>query len=201
MTSAFEPVLNEMMAEIQKQRDELMRLQREMPEISGSARSKRRQVSATVDARGEVVELQFHGTGYRSLAPAELANIIVETIREARAEAQQHLWEVVGHSFPDGMGFAELADGTYDWTDPLSLPKPLLDLLHSPPTPWGSVDAFEETLGSLLFDDTDPEGGPTGEAGTEPGEGVAERPDSAADGDADPGPATEAGKHHRPRDE
>lgn len=133
MTSGFESSLNDMLAEIQKQREELMRFQRGVPEISGSARSKRRQVSAVVDARGDLVELKFHGSAFRSLASAELANIIVETIRDARAEAHRQLWDVVGESFPGGTGFAELVSGDYDWTESMSLPKPLLDLLQAPP--------------------------------------------------------------------
>src|SRR5947207_6872711 len=135
MTSAFESMLNDMLAEIQKQREELMRFQRGVPDISGSARSKRRQVSATVDARGDLVELKFHGTGYRSLAPVELASIIVETIRDARAEAHRQLWDVVGETFPGGTGFADLISGDFDWTESLSVPKPLLDLLQAPPRP------------------------------------------------------------------
>lgn len=132
MTSAFESMINDMMAEIQKQRESLVRLQQGAPEINGSARSKRRQVSATVDARGELIELKFHGTGYRSLAPAELATIIVDTVREAREEAHRQLWDVVGENFPNGTQFADLINGDYDWTESLSLPAPLLELLRTP---------------------------------------------------------------------
>lgn len=131
MNAAFESMLNDMLAEIQKQRESLIRLQQGAPEISGSARSKRRQVSAVVDARGDLVELKFHGMGYRSLAPAELATIIVDTVCEARAEAQRQLWDIVGENFPDETQFAEIVNADYDWTESLSLPKPLLDLIHA----------------------------------------------------------------------
>ncbi len=132
MTSPFESMINEMLAEIQKQRENLARLQQGAPEISGSARSKRRQVSATVDAKGELIELTFHGTGYRSLAPAELATIIVDTVRDAREEAHRQLWDIVGDNFPNGTQFVDVINGDYDWTDSLSLPAPLLELLRSP---------------------------------------------------------------------
>jgi hypothetical protein len=175
MTSAFEPILNEVMAEIQKQREELMRLHREMPEISGSARSKRRQVSVTVDARGDVVELTFHGTGYRSLAPNELSAVIVDTIREAKANASRQLWDAVGDIFPDAADLADLMSGDVDWTDALSPPKPLLDLLK-PPAP--AARAPEDVPGPVPVADSgrdngepardDTGGTDDGERGTRP---------------------------------
>jgi hypothetical protein len=136
MTSPFEPFINDMLADIQKQRDEMIRLHREIPEISGTARSKRRQVSATVDARGEIVELKFHGTGYRSLAPAELAEIIVQTIRDARTEAHTKMRELIGETMPGGLDIADLLEGgELGWPDLLDPPKQLLDLLPPPPGP------------------------------------------------------------------
>jgi DNA-binding protein YbaB len=202
MTSAFESIISQVMADLEKQREELTRLQREMPEINGSAKSKRRQVSATVDARGDVVNLKFHGTGYRSLAPAELANVIIETIRDARAEAQKQLWDVVGDAFPEGMEFADLTTGNYDWSDTLALPKPLLDMLEAAPATRGVE--FEEFLGNLFAGRTDPSAGyPSGEEGAGPGDGTGGRPPvndrTAAEG-ADPGEQTTGGKPRR-RDE
>jgi hypothetical protein len=165
-------MLNDMLAEIQKQREELIRLQRGVPDISGSARSKRRQVSATVDASGALVDLKFHGVAYRSLAPTELANIIVETIRNARTEAQRQLWDVVGESFPGGTGIADLISGDYDWTESLSLPKPLLDLLQAGPRsrrppagpPPGTGAAQNGATSGA--DDTTPENHDNGKSGT-----------------------------------
>ena len=87
MTSAFESAINDVLADIEKHRQGMAHMQESMREINGTARSKRRQVSAIVDSRGELLELKFHGTGYRNLAPAELADIIVSTVREACASA------------------------------------------------------------------------------------------------------------------
>jgi DNA-binding protein YbaB len=137
MTSGFESTLNEVMADIEKQRNALVTLQQGLNEVTGEARSARRQVSVTVDARGEIVELKFHGQGYRNLPPAELANIIVATIRDARAAAQASLWESIGDTIPGAAKMADLGAEDFDWSaslgEAMTLPQPLMDLLKAPP--------------------------------------------------------------------
>jgi hypothetical protein len=153
MTSGFESAINEAMAELEKQRGELVRLSQGFNEITGEARSKRRQVSATVDARGDVVGLTFHGTGYRNLPPAELASVIVDTIRTARAAAQDRLWEELGDVMPEGAEWAEGMSET-DWSksigESLALPQSLMDLLPGP-----QKDLFGQVFGRPSEDDTD----------------------------------------------
>src|SRR4051812_12549200 len=146
MAHGFESILNEAMAELEKQRASLTRLHAGMEEVTGSARSKRRQVSVSVDARGDITELKFHGTAYRSLSPAELADIIVETIREAKQSAQSTLAESLRDVLPADAEVAEIVSGRYDWGtafgDALTLPQPLVDLISG--------------LGSPLFDEPAP---------------------------------------------
>ena len=133
MGPGFESILNEAMAELDKQRTNLNRLHGSMEEVTGSARSKRRQISVTVDARGDITEFKFHGTGYRNLSPAELADLIVQTIRQAREAAQGTLAESLHDSLPAGVSSADLAAGRVDWasafSDALTLPQPLMDLI------------------------------------------------------------------------
>ncbi len=129
MGPGFESVLNEAMAELARQREGLTRLHHGMEETTGSAYSSRRQVSVTVDGRGEITELTFHGRAYRSLPPAELANMIVDTIRRARESARATMLESVHETLPKGAD----AGGRYDWTaaldDAITLPQSLVDLL------------------------------------------------------------------------
>jgi DNA-binding protein YbaB len=136
MTSAFESAIGDAMAELEKQRDSLAHLTEELGQISATARSKRRQVSVTVDGRGEITELIFHGQGYKSLPPADLARVIVETIQDAKRAAHEQLWESCGDAMPEGLEFAKAAAGVEQWTDALAqmrLPQPLMDLLSAPP--------------------------------------------------------------------
>ncbi len=137
MTSGFESAFERVLADIEKKREDLERIQRSLNESTGSARSARRQVSATVDARGEITALKFHGQGYRSLPPAELADIIVSTIREARVAARTQMWESVQDLAPNGAQISELINGDHEWSaqvgEVFSLPQPLMDLLKAPP--------------------------------------------------------------------
>src|SRR3954464_11285812 len=111
MMPGFQSILNDAMAELDRHRESASRLHEGMEEVTGSARSKRRQVSVSVDARGDITELKFHGTAYRSLSPAELADIIVETIREAKQSAQATLAESLRDVLPADAEVAEIVSG------------------------------------------------------------------------------------------
>lgn len=50
---------------------------------------KNKLLSVTVGGRGEIRDLTFRGDGYRELAPAELADLLVKTIERARVEARR----------------------------------------------------------------------------------------------------------------
>jgi DNA-binding protein YbaB len=165
MTSAFESAIGDAMAELEKQRDSLAHLTEELGQISATARSKRRQVSVTVDARGEITELIFHGQGYKNLPPADLARLIVETIQDAKQAAQEQVWDSFGDSMPEGLEFAKATAGVEQWTDALAamrLPQPLMDLLSAPPEFGDLAQHVELTEVLNLLGVADPNGGGTG---------------------------------------
>jgi DNA-binding protein YbaB len=133
MTSAFDSVFSEVMAELEKQRESLAELHKGLNEVNATVRSKRRQVSATVDGRGEIVELKFHGETFRTMPAPDLAKLIVDTIRQAKEEARSQSWESIGEALPDGAEIADVVSGDYDWSNALNeamtLPEPLMDFL------------------------------------------------------------------------
>jgi hypothetical protein len=136
MTSGFESVFNEVLADIEKQKQALVRLQEQTTEITGAARSPRRQVSAKVDARGDLVELAFHGQAWRSLPPTELASLIVDTVRSAKEDAHAQLWESMDGFMPGSSEITKIAQGEIDWADVFTekaLPGPLMEILNSMP--------------------------------------------------------------------
>ncbi|WP_253874417.1 YbaB/EbfC family nucleoid-associated protein [Actinomadura rupiterrae] len=67
----------------------------ELRERTASATSANRLVTATVDARGGLVGLTFNTTRYRTMAPAELAAAVSETV----VEAQRTMAEQVSEAF------------------------------------------------------------------------------------------------------
>jgi hypothetical protein len=55
----------------------------------------------------------FHGTRYRSIAPAELAHVLVETFREGRAQSMAKLNSFMGSSMLPNVDFTQQHDGAW----------------------------------------------------------------------------------------
>jgi DNA-binding protein YbaB len=149
VTSAFDEVMAEMMARLDKKREEVAQLYESQDEVTGTARSPRRQVSATVDARGEVVEVKFHGQSYKTMDPADLGKLIVTTIRDAREEARAQFYAVMAETDPEGAEFAQAASSV-DWAEHLQrtmqLPPQLLSLLETPAENLLDSEEFSELM-------------------------------------------------------
>jgi DNA-binding protein YbaB len=75
-----------------------------MSSITGSAVSKDRAVTATVDSQGRLVDLKLAGERYRRLPPAELAASIVATVRQAQDDALRATTTTLSELMPDGLG-------------------------------------------------------------------------------------------------
>ncbi|OHV30840.1 hypothetical protein CC117_27370 [Parafrankia colletiae] len=70
--------------------DELAaRILRESEQITQQTSDKNKILTVIVGGRGELREIRFRGDAYRELAPAELADVLVKTIEQARRTAQQ----------------------------------------------------------------------------------------------------------------
>lgn len=104
--------MSEMLARLTETRraaDEATRL---VGTISHTQMSKRRLFSVTVGGSGDLQELTFNGESYRSLAPAELATMIVETIKEARNAYLDKASAEFSRVFPEGGEQFELLSGS-----------------------------------------------------------------------------------------
>src|SRR5215211_7492675 len=95
-SSAFDEEMRKVEAEYEEARRSVIKSQKELDSTVGAAKSKSRVVSAKVDARGELTELKLHTQAWRSMAPVELCKVILTTINEAHAAAQQQLWKSMG---------------------------------------------------------------------------------------------------------
>lgn len=138
MASGFEAAINQMLAELTQQRENMTRFQDGYASVTGTAVAPKRQLSVTVNAQGEITELKFLNQSYRSMAGAELASVIMTTIKEAQRDARSRLAEQVGGVGVPGADLPDLVDGQIDWntalSDALSVPQSFLDLLQRPPT-------------------------------------------------------------------
>jgi DNA-binding protein YbaB len=76
-----------------------------------SETSKDHLVTATIGAGGALVDLKFNTTAYRSMAPAELASVVRETVERARGRMQRELLEAVQPLMPGRVRMRDVAEG------------------------------------------------------------------------------------------
>jgi DNA-binding protein YbaB len=148
MAEQFESALKEIMAEYEQARKDITQLQRAVESAAGSARSKNRMISATVDGRGEVTEVKFHGQNWRSMAPGELGKLVVQTITAAREAAQKQMWSSISTLVPAGLDLSAAVAGRLDWSamtpEAVELPQVIQDFLAAqPPAQLGGADQDE----------------------------------------------------------
>jgi len=115
MSMPFEDAIQELMAEFESARTSLAKAQESIQAASGTARSKSRMLSATVDGRGEVTALKFHNQSWRSMAPGELSKVILQTIKDARQVAQQEMLASASKHMPAGLDLSEAISGQANW--------------------------------------------------------------------------------------
>jgi DNA-binding protein YbaB len=104
--------LNEAIADLRAEQGRIQAATEHMSSITGSAVSKDRMVTATVDSQGRLVDLKLAGTRYRKLPPAELTAHIVATVREAQDDAARAAASALSGLLPDGLGLP--VDGDFD---------------------------------------------------------------------------------------
>ena len=104
--------LNEAIAGLRAEQSRIQAATEHMSSITGSAVSKDRMVTATVDSQGRLVDLKLAGTRYRRLSPVELTAHIVATVREAQDDAARAAASALSGLLPDGLGMP--VDGDFD---------------------------------------------------------------------------------------
>ncbi|MEU4767889.1 YbaB/EbfC family nucleoid-associated protein [Actinosynnema sp. NPDC023794] len=113
MTTDHRAQVDELLADYRRSRDQLASVQRDLARISGSATSPDGSVTAAVDAKGTLTDLELRDDAYR-LRPAQLAQLIVTTAREAVAKATEDAYRTLTPVLPAGTDPEALLRGTAD---------------------------------------------------------------------------------------
>jgi len=103
--------MDAVLADLRAQREKIREFDAAMAVRKTVVTSKNRMVSATVDSKGKLVELSFKGNRYRSMAPAELASLIVETVGTAQENALKETLTAAAELIPHARKFAGLEGG------------------------------------------------------------------------------------------
>ncbi|MEN8651635.1 YbaB/EbfC family nucleoid-associated protein [Streptomyces sp. 21So2-11] len=94
MSNPMEEHLAEALAEFEETRAKLSEAGAAAARISATVMSKDRSVEATVGAQGQLTNLRFPSTQYRTMPPAQLASVLMATIGAARTQATEQLMDV-----------------------------------------------------------------------------------------------------------
>jgi hypothetical protein len=115
MTSPLDRELERIAADYDRYRAGAIEAQRRLREVSASATSPQGLVTIQVDAQGEVRAIVFNSKDYRTMAPAELAHVLVDTIGRARKSVVQQLVEVLPMTSFGGVSVPDMLGGQVDW--------------------------------------------------------------------------------------
>jgi DNA-binding protein YbaB len=114
MTTPYDQGIEDMLALYQKQRAEATETRRRINETTGTATAPRQSVKVTVSAQGEVTAIEFPTGAYRRMAPKELAETLMATLTEARADAMTRVAELTDLRLPPGVRVGDLLEGRAD---------------------------------------------------------------------------------------
>jgi len=143
MTSPYDEEIERLLAQYRQQREEAAATRQRINETTGTATAPRQTVKVTVGAQGDVTAIEFPTGAYRRLAPKELADILLATIQQARADAMERVGDLMTVQLPEGVTMQGLIKGEVD---------PLRLLPQAP----GMPDSVREYI-----DNGRPEGGST----------------------------------------
>ena len=115
MTNPLAAQFEEMLAEYQKARTSMEEVQERMRSASATVKSDNKMISVSVDAQGEITDLVFHTKAYRTMAPAELAKVLLAAIAKARAAVMEQLRDATAPFLPAGTSFDDIRQGKFDY--------------------------------------------------------------------------------------
>lgn len=114
MSTPLQNQVEQALAELREARDAMARTQRDLATAQHSASSKGRALTVHVDGHGEVIDIVFHSAAYRTMAPAELATLLVDAIGQARQEASRAAVAALSPLLPGGFPLEEMISGEPD---------------------------------------------------------------------------------------
>ena len=115
MDTPFDAQIDQLLAEYQKRREDMVDVQRKVGEVSVTVTAPRRVVEITVNGQGAVTGFLFPSAAYKRLAAADLSAIVMKTLAEARNKAMNSVGELLAPLMPAGLNPIDVAKGTIDW--------------------------------------------------------------------------------------
>ncbi|MEV0084492.1 YbaB/EbfC family nucleoid-associated protein [Saccharopolyspora sp. NPDC050642] len=99
---------------LEEQQAKLVEFQRELAETTTRVESPDRVVAIVLDGQAELREIKFLKTDYRTMAPAELGELLLRTIQQGRAKAAAKVQELLPAEAFGDVDLHGLASGEAD---------------------------------------------------------------------------------------
>ncbi|MFG1654269.1 YbaB/EbfC family nucleoid-associated protein [Micromonospora sp. NPDC049275] len=115
MTGPMHDRVQKAYEDLERARNAVGDVERSMNSSETTVTSKNRAITVRLDGRGELTEIKFMNNAYRTMAPAELAALLVETITTARRQARETMAGLLQSVLPAGMPVLDML------TKPLNL--------------------------------------------------------------------------------
>ncbi|WP_405746030.1 YbaB/EbfC family nucleoid-associated protein [Streptomyces sp. NBC_01525] len=113
-TTPYDQRIEELLEQYRRQREEAADTRRRINEVTATVVSPRQAVKVTVSAQGDVNAIEFPTGAYRRMASKELADLLLSTIGQARAEALKQVGELTSTHLPPGVTMSDLLQGKLD---------------------------------------------------------------------------------------
>lgn len=114
MPGPYDLQIEDLLDQYRRQRKEAAATRRRINETTSTVTAPRQTVKITVGAQGEVTAVEFPTGAYRRMAPKELADVLLATLRQARAEALEGVAGVLAEQLPPGVTVPDLLQGRVD---------------------------------------------------------------------------------------
>lgn len=126
------PDLDSAIEMVEQEQAKLAEFQRKIAETSTVVDSPKKMLTVTLDGNGELQDLRFNTTGYRSMAPAELAATITETLQKARSQSLQTMQAHMDDAgMPGNVGVRDLTSADTDFSAVLGkIMEPSMELMR-----------------------------------------------------------------------
>ncbi|MCM4084241.1 YbaB/EbfC family nucleoid-associated protein [Paractinoplanes hotanensis] len=103
MTGPVHDMMEKSFTAFEEQKRAVETFEKAVAEAETTVTAKNRAVSVTVDGRGDLTDVKFPTNAYRTMAPAELSSLLVETVTSARDQARAGMNELLEAILPGGM--------------------------------------------------------------------------------------------------
>jgi DNA-binding protein YbaB len=107
-------MIENLRAEQRRRFEELGKTQDQLRALSHTVVAPRRVVSVTVGHGGAVKDIKFPNGAYKNLAPAELASVVLKTIKDAQDQVALEAADIIAPTLPPGMDARKLFTGEAD---------------------------------------------------------------------------------------